>query len=84
MCFFGVSQYVGETGGNVFKNVALSALFELPGTILCIFLLKYWGRKPTLIMANLICGVSMIAIAFIDHSNSDIIVTLATVAITSL
>lgn len=84
MCFFGVSQYVGETGGNVFKNVALSALFELPGTILCIFLLKYWGRKPTLIAANLICGVSMIAIAFIDHSNSDVIVTLATVAITAL
>lgn len=84
ICFFGVSQYVGETGGNVFRNVATSALFELPGTILCIFLLKYWGRKPTLIAANLICGVSMIAIAFIDHSNSDVIVTLATVAITAL
>jgi MFS family permease len=31
MCFFGVSQYVGETGGNIFKNVAISACFELPG-----------------------------------------------------
>lgn len=30
-CFFGVSQYVGESGGNIFKNVALSAVFELPG-----------------------------------------------------
>lgn len=29
--FFGVSQYVGESGGNIFKNVALSACFELPG-----------------------------------------------------
>lgn len=31
VCFFGVSQYVGESGGNLFKNVALSAVFELPG-----------------------------------------------------
>lgn len=31
MCFFGVSQYVGETGGNIFLNVAISAGFELPG-----------------------------------------------------
>jgi MFS family permease len=33
MCFFGVSQYVGETGGNIFKNVAISACFELPGEV---------------------------------------------------
>jgi MFS family permease len=84
MCFFGVSQYVGETGGNVFKNVAMSALFELPGTIVCIFLVKYWGRKPTLILSNCVCGVSMILIAFLDHSNTEIIVFLATVAITAL
>lgn len=32
MCFFGVSQYIGGIGGNIFKNVALSALFELPGS----------------------------------------------------
>jgi hypothetical protein len=31
MCFFGVSQYVGETGGNIFKNVAISASLEIPG-----------------------------------------------------
>jgi MFS family permease len=37
MCFFGVSQYVGETGGNIYKNVAISACFELPGKISCRF-----------------------------------------------
>lgn len=31
LCFFGVSQYVGETGGNIFKNVAISASLEIPG-----------------------------------------------------
>lgn len=33
LCFFGVSQYVGETGGNIFKNVAMSASLEIPGKI---------------------------------------------------
>lgn len=84
MCFFGVSQYVGETGGNVFKNVAMSALFTLPGTVLCILLVKYWGRKPTLILSNCVCGISMIIIAFIDHANSEMIVFLATIAIYAL
>lgn len=31
ICFFGISQYVGQSGGNIFANVALSAVFELPG-----------------------------------------------------
>lgn len=34
ICFFGVSQYVGGTGGDIFVNVALSAVFELPGLVL--------------------------------------------------
>lgn len=33
MGLFGVSQYVGESGGNIFKNVALSALFQIPGKL---------------------------------------------------
>lgn len=33
MCFFGVSQYVGEAGGNIFKNVAISASLEIPGKL---------------------------------------------------
>jgi len=31
MGFFGVAQYIGETGGNIFMNVAVSAGLELPG-----------------------------------------------------
>lgn len=37
MCFFGVSQYIGESGGNIFRNVALSAVFELPGLLSFVF-----------------------------------------------
>ncbi|KAG5679163.1 hypothetical protein PVAND_008753 [Polypedilum vanderplanki] len=80
-CFFGVSQYVGETGGNIFKNVAISASLEIPGTLVCIVLLKYWGRKKTLILSNCVSGFAMLAIAFVDKEQHDVVVTLATIGI---
>lgn len=84
LCFFGISQYVGEIGGNIFLNVALSAVFTIPGTIVCIVFLKYWGRKKTLMASNCLAGVAMLAIAFIDTNNSAARVTLATIAITGM
>lgn len=54
------------------------------GTLICILLLKYWGRKKTLILANSITGVSMLMVAFVDPANTGVIVILATVAITGL
>jgi hypothetical protein len=47
-------------------------------------MLKYWGRKKTLITSNCVTGVAMLAIAFVDPSKSDVIVTLATIAITGM
>lgn len=56
----------------------------LQGTIVCILLLKYWGRKKTLILANSVCGFAMLGIAFVDKTNTEAIVTLATIAITGM
>lgn len=57
---------------------------NIAGTIICIFLLKYWGRKKTLILSNCVCGFAMLAIAFVDPKNTGVIVSLATVAITGM
>lgn len=104
VCFFGVSQYIGGIGGNIFKNFALGALFGLPGeylsiyivkrvirfhlltlgTISCIVLLKYLGRKKTLIVGNCVCSFSMLAIAFINPDNAEVVVTLASIALTGM
>lgn len=51
---------------------------------MCIVLLKYWGRKKTLIMANCVTGVAMLSIAFVDPESTDKIVTLTTIAITGM
>lgn len=65
MCFFGVAQYIGNLEGDIFMNVIVSSALELPGTILCIFTMKKFGRKWTLIGSNSVTGICMLLIAFI-------------------
>lgn len=77
VCFFGVAQYIGESEGDIFWNVAVSAALELPGTLLCIYTMKKFGRKLTLIFSNTLCGISMLLIAILPTYQ----VSLATTAL---
>lgn len=80
MCFFGVAQYIGQSDGNIFQNVAISSALELPGTFLSIIAMKFFGRKFTLIISNAVCGVSMLLIVAFPS----IRVVLATIALTGM
>lgn len=84
LAFFGVAQYIGQSGGNIFANVALSAALELPGTIFCIYSMKRWGRKITLIGSNCLAGICMLCIAFVPTDQSLVIVTLASFGIVGM
>lgn len=79
--YFGVSQYVAQLGGNIFINVAISALFGIPGVIISVPACKYIGRKPTLIVSNLIIGVCMVAFIFVPEKQSEMKVALASLAV---
>lgn len=65
LCFFGVSQFIGQLAGNIFLNVVLSAVVQIPSTLFACWSTKAWGRKATLICANLISGISMILIGIV-------------------
>lgn len=65
LCFFGVAQFIGQMGGNIFLNVALSAAIQVPGTFISMLLMKTWGRRYTLIAANLLSGVACLIIAML-------------------
>lgn len=84
LTFFGVAQYVGHTGGDIFTNVALSAALELPGTIFSIYTLKRFGRKKTLICANCLAGVALLLISVISSTQTLVIVTLASIGIVGM
>ncbi|KAJ6645259.1 Organic cation transporter protein [Pseudolycoriella hygida] len=84
LTFFGVAQYVGHAGGDIFTNVAISAALELPGTVLCIYTMKRFGRKKTLIFSNCLAGLSMLVIAFIPSGQNLIIVSCASIGIVGM
>lgn len=56
LCFFGVAQFIGQLGGNIFINVALSAATQVPGTLFSIWSMRVLGRRYTLIGSHLMAG----------------------------
>lgn len=65
LAFFGVSHYVGQIGGDIFTNVAISAAVEVPGTLMCIYTMRRFGRRMTVVFANLFTGLAMLTIALL-------------------
>lgn len=78
--FYGVSQYIGKIGGNIFVNVAISAAVTIPGTLLSIPLMKCMGRKTLVVSTWLITAVCMCSIAVVPDSISFGQVALACIA----
>lgn len=81
LTFFGVSQYVGQIGGDIFTNVAISAAVEVPGTLLCIYTMRRFGRRNTVLFANLLTGIAMLTIACLPQDAELATVVLASCAI---
>lgn len=81
LAFFGVSQYVGHIGGDIYTNVAISAAVELPGTIMCIYTMRKFGRRYTVVFANLFTGIAMLTIAVIPKDANVAILILASCGI---
>lgn len=81
LAFFGVSQYVGQIGGDIYTNVALSAVLEVPGTLICIYTMRRFGRRNTVVCANLFTGISMCLIALVPANSTLIILICASCGI---
>ncbi|KAJ8958307.1 hypothetical protein NQ318_017453, partial [Aromia moschata] len=84
LCFFGVSQFIGQLGGNIFVNVALSAVIQIPSSLFACWATKAWGRKKTLIVANVLSGASLLLIAVVPSEPAWIKPTLSTVGMFGL
>lgn len=79
--FFGLAQYVGQTVGNIYTNVAISAVMGLPGTLFCIYTMRRFGRKKSMIYANALVGISMLSIAFVPATAPEGIIALSSIGI---
>lgn len=84
LAFFGVAQYIGHSGGDIFTNVAIGAALELPGTLICIYMMKAYGRRKTLICSHTLTGLTMLAIAFVPESVTWLNVGLASIGLVGM
>nr|XP_018906940.1 PREDICTED: organic cation transporter protein-like isoform X1 [Bemisia tabaci] len=62
LIYYGLAQYMGRIGGNIFINVSLSGIIELPGGIFCMYLMDTFGRKKTMVASKLLIAASMLLI----------------------
>ncbi|XP_018329064.1 organic cation transporter protein isoform X2 [Agrilus planipennis] len=69
-CFYGVAQYMGRLAGNIFINVALSGAVQIPGTICTVWFIQILGRRNTLLIADLIAGISIFLIVVVPPDYS--------------
>lgn len=70
LVFFGVAQFMGQISGDIFINVAISGLVQIPGNIGCIYLMDKIGRKWTLILSYGLCSLSCIILIFVPADPS--------------
>lgn len=67
LCFFGVAQFMGQLAGNIFLNIVFSAILQVPGTLFSVWSVKAWGRRNTLIAADLLAGIPCLVKAFLSE-----------------
>ncbi|XP_046625512.1 organic cation transporter protein-like isoform X2 [Neodiprion virginianus] len=58
MGLFGITQYLGQVGGDIFVNFAVSGATQIPGNIVSLWAMSALGRKTTLISSNTMTGIA--------------------------
>nr|CAD7443349.1 unnamed protein product [Timema bartmani] len=66
-CFYGLAQYMGHLGGNIFVNIAVSGLIEMPGCVVCIYFMGKFGRRNTMISSQMLAATACLLIAVVPQ-----------------
>ncbi|KAJ8723075.1 hypothetical protein PYW08_002987 [Mythimna loreyi] len=66
--YYGLSINSVSLAGNSYVNYILTSLVEIPGYCLSVLTLDRFGRKSSIMTAFIICGLSLVAMAFVPMS----------------
>ncbi|KAG6796420.1 organic cation transporter protein isoform X1 [Apis mellifera caucasica] len=67
MGLFGMSQYIGQVGGNIFVNFTVSGAIQIPGNFVAWWAMNKLGRRITLICSNSIAGISALLLIIVSN-----------------
>ncbi|XP_054745877.1 organic cation transporter protein-like [Anastrepha obliqua] len=81
LVYYGVSQHISQLSGNIFINVSIGATLGVPGTLICIPMTKYLGRRITLFLSNLLSGTALLIMAFVPSLSSTLTMAMATIGL---
>ncbi|XP_054752596.2 organic cation transporter protein-like [Lytechinus pictus] len=66
MVYLGLSLNSSSLGSNDYLAFALSAGVEIPAFIMDVFIIEYFGRKPSLFMCMMFGGIACVSTAFLS------------------
>lgn len=67
-CYYGLLQYIGDMGGDIFVNVASSTTVTLAGSLIAIPIVKIIGRRTKVLACNITCFLCLLALIFVTNS----------------
>lgn len=77
LTFFGINQYIGRLGGNLYLNVILSAAALSPAPVLIVIAALYLRRKVSVITCFSITAVSLLIFLIVPKNMESVILVFA-------
>lgn len=68
MGLFGMTQYIGQVGGDIFVNFAVSGATQIPGNFVAWWVMNKLGRKITLMTSHITAGVAALLLIAVPQS----------------
>ncbi|XP_074113374.1 organic cation transporter protein [Cotesia typhae] len=68
MGLFGMTQYIGQVGGDIFVNFAVSGATQIPGNFVAWWVMNKLGRKITLMTSHITAGVAALLLIAVPQN----------------